>query len=297
MAEQALNITEEIKKPAPDNPENIVRPEKEWPWRLAGSLGVLLFIAFWAGLVLTLKNDLVNKKIETWKNGFYDWAAEQGFVLDDVLVSGRDKTSKKEINDLLALKRGDNILKIDVYDIKQKLEKLPWVREVTVHKSYFPNVVHIEIQEKEVKAIWQINEKFYPLDAEGKVIEAEFHISEPILLIVGSGAPENFKNLMEALNDGKYDYLDKVKVANFISGRRWNLILNDIREGITVKLPEENIGEAWKKLLKLNETKGIFKRKLTIIDLRLPHKIVVKIRKARRSGESGPLKPVAEHQI
>jgi len=133
--------------------------------------------------------------------------------------------------------------------------------------------------------------------AEGKIIEAEFHVSEPILLIVGAGAPENFKNLMMALKDEKYDYLDKVKVANFISGRRWNLILNDIREGVTVKLPEENIAAAWKKLLKLNETKGIFKRKLTIIDLRLPNKIVVKIRKSGSDKAPKLNKTVPEHNI
>ncbi len=294
MVKEKQSKTEEVKKPMADN---IVRPEKEWPWRLLGSLGILLFIFFWVGVVLTLKNDLINKKIDSLKNEFYDWAATQGFVLDDVVVSGRDKTSKEEINTLLNLKRGDNILKIDVYDIKQKLEQLPWVKHVSVHKRYFPNVLQIEIHEKEVKAIWQINEKFYPLDAEGKIIEAEFHISEPILLIVGAGAPENFKNLMMALKDEKYDYLDKVKVANFISGRRWNLILNDIREGVTVKLPEENIAAAWKKLLKLNETKGIFKRKLTIIDLRLPNKIVVKIRKSGSDKAPNLNKTVPEHNI
>ena len=294
MVKEKQSKTEEVKKPMAGN---IVRPEKEWPWRLLGSLGILLFIFFWVGVVLTLKNDLINKKIDSLKNEFYDWAATQGFVLDDVVVSGRDKTSKEEINTLLNLKRGDNILKIDVYDIKQKLEQLPWVKHVSVHKRYFPNVLQIEIHEKEVKAIWQINEKFYPLDAEGKIIEAEFHVSEPILLIVGAGAPENFKNLMMALKDEKYDYLDKVKVANFISGRRWNLILNDIREGVTVKLPEENIAAAWKKLLKLNETKGIFKRKLTIIDLRLPNKIVVKIRKSGSDKAPKLNKTVPEHNI
>ena len=294
MVKEKQSKTEEVKKPMADN---IVRPEKEWSWRLLGSLGILLFIFFWVGVVLTLKNDLINKKIDSLKNEFYDWAATQGFVLDDVVVSGRDKTSKEEINTLLNLKRGDNILKIDVYDIKQKLEQLPWVKHVSVHKRYFPNVLQIEIHEKEVKAIWQINEKFYPLDAEGKIIEAEFHVSEPILLIVGAGAPENFKNLMMALKDEKYDYLDKVKVANFISGRRWNLILNDIREGVTVKLPEENIAAAWKKLLKLNETKGIFKRKLTIIDLRLPNKIVVKIRKSGSDKAPKLNKTVPEHNI
>lgn len=295
MTAEEQNKEQNIKKKGAE--PIVVRPQKDWPWRLAGSLVVLLFILFWAGVVLTLKNDLVNKKIDNWKLEFFDWAAEQGFVLDDVVISGRDKTSKEEILSLLNLKRGDNILKIDVYDIKQKLEKLPWVKDVVVHKRFFPNVLYIELHEKEVKAIWQINEKFYPLDADGKVIEAEYHVNEPILLIVGAGAPENFKNLMEALKDEKYDYWEKVKVANFISGRRWNLILNDIREGITVKLPEENIAQAWKKLLKLNETKGIFKRKLTIIDLRLPHKIVVKIRKSNREGKPKLNKSTIEHNI
>ncbi|MFR1033364.1 MAG: cell division protein FtsQ/DivIB [Alphaproteobacteria bacterium] len=145
----------------------------------------------------------------------------------------------------------------------------------------FPNVININLEEKEVRAIWQINEKFYPIDGDGKVIDANFRTQEPILLIVGAGAPENLKRLLEAIKDDGDTYLQRIKVANFISQRRWNLILDDIKEGITVKLPEEDIEDAWKKLLKLNETKGILKRKLTIIDLRLPHKIVVKLRKTR----------------
>ena len=147
--------------------------------------------------------------------------------------------------------------------------------------AFFPNVININLEEKEVRAIWQINEKFYPIDGDGKVIDANFRTQEPILLIVGAGAPENLKRLLEAIKDDGDTYLQRIKVANFISQRRWNLILDDIKEGITVKLPEEDIEDAWKKLLKLNETKGILKRKLTIIDLRLPHKIVVKLRKTR----------------
>ena len=68
-------------------------------------------------------------------------------------------------------------------------------------------------------------------------------------------------------------------------------ILDDIREGITVKLPEENPEEAWKKLLKLDETKGILKRKLTIIDLRLKDKVMVKLRKSVKKMA------VSEHEV
>ena len=47
--------------------------------------------------------------------------------------------------------------------------------------------------------------------------------------------------------------------------------------GITVKLPEEDVDTAWKKLVKLDKTRGILKRKLTFIDLRLKNKVIVKI--------------------
>lgn len=291
------NATEtENKKTEAKSAVNIIRPEKEWPWRLAGTLAVLGMIFMTAAAILTLKNDLISKRLNDLRDNFYEWGGKQGLVLEDVVISGREHTEKEDINQVLQLERGANMLKLNADDIKRRLETLPWVKEAEVRRSFFPNVLNISIRERKVKAIWQINEKFYPLDADGEVIKADYRISEPILLIVGAGAPENFKNLLVALKDGDNDYIERVKVANFISGRRWNLILDDIRNGITIKLPEENIEAAWKKLVKLDETKGIFKRKLTIIDLRLPDKVVVKLRHG--SGENAlKLQKAAEHKL
>lgn len=276
--------------------ENILKPQREWPLRLVGTLFVLAFIFVLAALILTLKNDLVGKRLQELQEELYDFGGRQGLVLEDIVVTGRERTSKEELNQVLRLNRGDNMLKINVYDIKDKIEQLPWIKQAYVRRSLLPNVLHIDIEERQVKAIWQINEKFYPLDEDGKVIEADYQITEPILLIVGAGAPENFKNLLAALKDGDKDYIERVKVANFISGRRWNLILDDIRNGVTVKLPEDDIAKAWKKLVKLDETKGIFKRKLTIIDLRLPNKIVVKLRKGSED-EPKKLSKTKEHKL
>ena len=66
-------------------------------------------------------------------------------------------------------------------------------------------------------------------------------------------------------------------MARYVSKRRWDLIFDDVENGIIVKLPQENVEDAWKKLIKLDKTKGILKRKLTFIDLRLKNKVVVKI--------------------
>ena len=259
--------------------DGVVFPTIEWPKRMRATLFVLFFTFLFGGLIVVLKNDLVNKKIVETRNWVLDYIGKEGFALDDIILIGRERTDLNEINELLSLKSGDNLLKVDVQLIKRRLETLPWVRDVNVVRSFFPNILKIELKEKNVLAIWQLNEKFYPLDMDGYVIEANYKPDKPILLVVGAGAAENILSFLKMVKDIDDSYLSRIKVANFISKRRWNIILDDIRSGITIKLPEENIEEAWRKLLKLDATKGILKRKLTIIDLRLKGRVTVKLRK------------------
>lgn len=257
---------------------NVVKEPKEFVFRLVGNLFILGSIFFAAFISLLLNTDVVEEKITLFSQQFYNFAAEKGLVLNDVVVLGRDKTQKEDLLQVLQVKRGDNFLKIDIHSLKSRIETLPWVKNVVIKRKFFPNVLEIAIQERNVRSIWQINEKFYPIDEDGNVINAAFEPREPILLIVGDGAPENINQLLKNIDANK-KVLARVKVANFISKRRWNLVLDDIEEGITIKLPEENVEKAWKKLLKLDATSGILKRKLTIIDLRLDGKVTVKIKK------------------
>lgn len=261
--------------------DKVITPPKEWPGRLRASLFVMAMITLVACLIVILKNDLVNKKIEETENVILDFIGKEGFGLDDIIIRGRERTGLDEINQIIALKRGDNILKVNVKKMKQDLETLPWIRDVEIKRSFFPNVVQIDIHEKEVLAIWQLNERFYPLDINGYVIEADYRPKKSMLLIVGAGAAENIVAFLDMVQKISPEYLPRIKVANYISQRRWNIILDDIRDGITIKLPEEKTEEAWKKLIKLDASKGILKRKLTIIDLRLEDKVTVKLRKSK----------------
>ena len=267
---------EQVKKES-----KVICPVKIWPMRLRASLVVLFLTFLVAALIVILKDDLVNKKIDELENQLLDYVGERAFALESVTVKGRQKTKLADITDVLDVKRGDNLLKLDVRKVKQQLESLPWVRDVDVVRSFFPNSLRIEIKEKQVMAIWQLNERFYPLDMDGYVIEADYRPDKPILLVVGASAPENILSLLKMVKETDEKFLPRIKVANFISKRRWNVILDDIRTGVTIKLPEDGVEKAWKKLLKLEETKGILKRKLTIIDLRLDGKVTVKLRKSK----------------
>lgn len=275
-------------------PSRISLP-REWPFRLAGNLFLLGVIFMLASVIITIKTNLIGRKLTDLSTEFYNYSAGLGFKIDDIIITGRDKTAKQDILNALQLSRETNILNLDLRDLQQKVEQLPWVRHAVVKRRFFPNIIQIDIRERQVQSIWQLDHKFRPIDGEGNVIEADYSPDHPILLIVGEGAPENITALMKSITDDQ-NIFQRIKVANYISGRRWNIVLDDVENGITVKLPEKHIDEAWKKLLKLNTTQGLLKRKLTIIDLRFPNKVIVKLGKMTPE-ERKKLKDVKERRI
>lgn len=275
-------------------PSRISLP-REWPFRLAGNLFLLGVIFMLASVIITIKTNLIGRKLTDLSTEFYNYSAGLGFKIDDIVITGRDKTAKQDILNALQLSRETNILNLDLRDLQQKVEQLPWVRHAVVKRRFFPNIIQIDIRERQVQSIWQLDHKFRPIDGEGNVIEANYTPDHPILLIVGEGAPENITALMKSITDDQ-NIFQRIKVANYISGRRWNIVLDDVENGITVKLPEKHIDEAWKKLLKLNTTQGLLKRKLTIIDLRFPNKVIVKLGKMTPE-ERKKLKDVKERRI
>ena len=275
-------------------PSRISLP-REWPFRLAGNLFLLGVIFMLASVIITIKTNLIGRKLTDLSTEFYNYSAGLGFKIDDIIITGRDKTAKQDILNALQLSRETNILNLDLRNLQQKVEQLPWVRHAVVKRRFFPNINQIDIRERQVQSIWQLDHKFRPIDGEGNVIEADYTPDHPILLIVGEGAPENITALMKSITDDQ-NIFQRIKVANYISGRRWNIVLDDVENGITVKLPEKHIDEAWKKLLKLNTTQGLLKRKLTIIDLRFPNKVIVKLGKMTPE-ERKKLKDVKERRI
>ena len=226
--------------------------------------------------MITIRHNLIGQKFETLLSEMYQQSADLGWGLDDITIEGRQKTSKAEIMEAVSLHRGDNIFEINLVAIRERVKALPWVKDVVITRSYFPNVIHISLKEKYVKSIWQYQDEFYPLDEDGEIIETEYVPQKDILQIVGEAAPEHIKELLDIIEKDE-EVFAKLKAANFISQRRWDLIFNDIAHGITVKMPEENLAKAWKKLVKLDKTRGILKYKLTFIDLRLENKIIVKV--------------------
>lgn len=254
--------------------KNRVKLPVEAPYRFLSLLIFLLIISSVSMIIITIRDSLVDKKIEQMLNKFYDISLNYGFSIDDIIIEGRNKTIKEDLMSKINLSREDNILNTDLKEIKRKVEELPWVEKADVKRTYFPNTLQIKLYEKQVLALWQNEGKFYPLDMSGKIIDAEYIAHEPILVITGEKAPEHINQLLEVTSKN-FELHNRIVAAVFFSERRWNLIFDSFENGITVKLPETDMHKAWEKLVKINNQYGVLNRKLTFIDLRYQNKVSV----------------------
>ncbi len=262
------------------NLQNVkVYPEHECLYRFLGLVAALL-LAFSLGLTaMMVRDNIVAEQFDRFMQAIYEFSAKQGLFVEDVIVEGNYRTSYDDLITALNLSENESILGVDIEQLQQQIEQLTWVRRCVVKRSFFPNNILVHIEERQVQAVWQYEGRYYPVDTEGNVIEVEDYESDmPVLILTGEGAPQHLTELVKVLNTDK-ELASRVKAAVYVSNRRWNLIFDSINHGVTVKLPEQKFDEAYQKIALLNKRQGIFKRKLTSLDVRYKNKVIVDIGK------------------
>lgn len=260
--------------------EAAVYPEKEWVYRLIGVIGTFLLVLSVSITAITIRDNILIAQFHSFMQGVYKLSAKYGMYVEDIIVEGNKRTSYEDLVQALNLSENESILGIDIAKMQTQIEQLTWVRRCVVKRSFFPNNILVNIEERKVKAIWQYEGRFYPVDAEGNVIEVEdYEPDTPVIVLAGEGAPHHLTELLDVLNLDE-EFAEKVRAAVYVSNRRWDLSLGAGANRVLVKLPEKNYDKAYQKIALLNKRKGIFKRKLTSFDLRYNKRIVVDIDKS-----------------
>jgi len=244
----------------------------------AGLLGLLAVALTWSGWFGHSADRIAAVWLET--------TAEAGLAVDEVLLVGRDRTSKQALLDSIGVERGTPMFAIDPHATKARIEALPWVATAMVERR-LPNVLLIEIAERRPLALWQHRGRKVVIDHDGEVISAappERFSALP--LVVGEGAPAHAAALLTVL--AREPQLQPLVVAAIRVGeRRWNLRL---RGDIDVRLPEDDVAEAWTELARLQREHGLLQREILAIDLRLSDRMVLRMAPdlAPAGGASGP---------
>jgi cell division protein FtsQ len=92
-------------------------------------------------------------------------------------------------------------------------------------------------------------------------------------MIVGKGADTRAKDFLALL--ARYPQVQsQVKAAIYVGERRWNLRLNN---GLDIRLPENDVGNALATLTKLDNDDKLFSRDIVAVDMRLPDRLTVRL--------------------
>jgi len=234
----------------------------------AGALTLLVGAAGW--LVIS---GWVDRQMTALGESMIDASADLGFTVERVLADGRNETTSSAILAAMNVRLGQPILAVDLDDARARLLTLPWVESATVERR-LPDTLHVRVTETAPLALWQIRQRLHLLGRDGRVIEtASITRFANLLVVVGPDAPDHAAALLDMLAS-EPNLRPRVTAAIRVGARRWNLRLDN---GIDVKLPEDNAAAAWTELARLERDYGLLGRDLTVIDLRVPDQLLVRL--------------------
>ncbi|WP_052065610.1 cell division protein FtsQ/DivIB [Thalassospira australica] len=201
-------------------------------------------------------------------------SARLGMTVNNIEVSGREKTDTNALLAAIGQKPGTPIITFDVDAARERIEELSWVRNATVERQ-LPDTLIVSIVERKPLAIWQTTDRNHVLiDGDGEQLqnyELGDYLDLPVL--VGADAPKSAAEMLGILQTIP-DLYAQVTGAQRIGQRRWNI---QLANGMFVRLPEQDMDKAWQRLAMLNREHDILERDVLIVDLRLPDRTFVRL--------------------
>ena len=222
-----------------------------------------------------LESQLRSKLIEASSN----ISKTVGLTVREVIVEGRSKTRKSVLLQALQVSEGDNILAINITEMKDRINKLPWVKSARIER-HFPNKISLTLFERTPMARWQTNRMLKLIDVHGDVIPiVDLTRFSNLPIIIGKNAPKIAGQILKTLSN-EPNLFRRVKSLTLVSDRRWDVQLDN---QINVHLPEKNPGKAWAHLATVQQGHNIFGDQIQGIDMRLENQLIIKIEKNKTS--------------
>jgi cell division protein FtsQ len=255
-----------------DQPPRLIAFLERHVPRRAGTAATVMLLLASAGLGI-VKGGHLEQFIVGVSDARNALANSAGFRITTVAINGRRQLSQDEVLATGGVNGRSSLLFLDAASVREKLKANPWISEATVLKLY-PGELRIDIVERSPFALWQLDGRLSVISDDGAVLEP--YVSPRFLslpLVVGKGAEAHAKEFLALL--ARYPRVNSVtKAAIFVGERRWNLRLKD---GLDIKLPEYDAGNALATLSTLDKEEHLFSRDIVAVDMRLPDRLTVQL--------------------
>ncbi|MGZ8389238.1 MAG: cell division protein FtsQ/DivIB [Rhodoplanes sp.] len=254
-------------------------------FRTVGGLASVLIIL--AGLLYGVFHGGYLPTLVGWFKDGRDMAANAvGFRIAAVAIVGHKHLSREEILAIAGIGGRISLLFLDAAETRARLKSNPWVGDATVQKL-FPDRLAVTVTERAAFALWQTDGQINVIADDGTVLES--FLSRAVLtlpFVVGAGAATRAKEFL-ALLDRHPDLRETVRASVLIGERRWNLRL---KNGVNVRLPEAGVARALDQLAALDREKKLLARDISLVDLRLPDRVTLRLSESVAQAREEALK-------
>ena len=246
-------------------------------WRLIRGIEIIFVTALLAATALygAIRGGHADAIIDSIHDIADAIAQRAGFQSANVSIEGASRLSRADILRIAGITESSTLFLIDADATRTRLLRNAWIAEATVAKLY-PDRIEIAVVEKKPFAVWQSRGNFFVIAKDGVIIDQltrERVRDSGMPIVVGEGAERRAQDFLAVL-DRFPAVRGETVAAVLIAERRWNLRL---KNGTDVRLPEEDADVALMRLVALDRDKHILSRDVSMIDMRLPDRVVVRL--------------------
>lgn len=152
--------------------------------------------------------------------------------------------------------------------INDRISSVPGVKTSAVRRMPNGNL-SIKVNLHQAVALWTDGEKFYPISADGTIVQRPIDDRPDGTVLFHGRVPGDIAEIAK-ISHNLTQHLDYLE---WIEDRRWNI---HTKAGITVMLPEQDSIAAIGALIVLNKNHQILSKKIQMLDMRDPGRILVK---------------------
>jgi cell division protein FtsQ len=200
-------------------------------------------------------------------------SADSGLAVRAIEVKGRERLAPETLRRAIDVAPGAPILFVDIEQVRQRVESLGWVERATVERR-LPQTIAVSVRERVPFALWQRDGLNVVIDAQGATIHgADAGQFRHLPRVVGQGAAPAAAALFAALAE-EPELHRLVSNAVRVRERRWDV---ELVNGVTVRLPEDEVAAAWRRLGEVERAQRLLERDIVAIDLRFADRLVVQL--------------------
>lgn len=205
---------------------------------------------------------------------FLGWSSY--FSVTKVEITGAPTTKvQAEIEQKSQIEAGQKLARVNPQSVARKIEKLAWVKDVSISRDWLSGVVAIEISPRQPLAFFNSDQMpGQTIDEEGQLFSLPGY-SNPDLALISAKSPDSALKANELFTALPENF--RKNITSMIATSTHTFILNSTLEGRDIRIRwGDNQDMALKitvinDLLKLPENK-----KIKLIDVVAPHAPIVK---------------------